>query len=65
LFFGRSIPLTRPLLSEVKPFDREYADARRLLAFLELVNSTSAEHVPPTSLIREFIGGSAFESPAG
>jgi len=51
----------RPLLSEVKPFDREYADARRLLAFLELVNSTSAEHVPPTSLIREFIGGSVFE----
>lgn len=51
----------RPLLSEVKPFDREYADARRLLAFLELVNSTSAEHVPATSLIREFIGGGAFE----
>ena len=51
----------RPLLSEVKPFDREYADARRLLAFLELVNSTSAEHVPPTSLMREFIGGSVFE----
>jgi uridine kinase len=50
-----------PLLSEVKPFDREYADARRLLAFLELVNSSSAEHVPPTSLIREFIGGSVFE----
>ena len=51
----------RPLLSEVKPFDREYADARRLLAFLELVNSCSAEHVPPTSLLREFIGSSAFE----
>ncbi len=51
----------RPLLSEVKPFDREYADARRLLAFLELVNSRSAEHVPPTSLIREFIGGSVFD----
>jgi uridine kinase len=51
----------RPLLSEVKPFDREYADARRLLAFLELVNSVSAEDVPPTSLIREFIGGSAFD----
>ena len=51
----------RPLLSEVKPFDREYADARRLLEFLELVNSTSAEHVPNTSLIREFIGGSAFD----
>ncbi len=51
----------RPLLSEVKPYDREYADARRLLAFLELVNSCPAEHVPPISLLREFIGGSAFE----
>jgi uridine kinase len=50
----------RPLLAEVKPFDREYAEARRLLAFLELINSTSAENVPTTSLIREFIGGSAF-----
>ena len=50
----------RPLLSEVKPFDLEYANARRLLAFLNLVNSCSAEHVPPTSLLREFIGGSAF-----
>ena len=38
----------------------EYADARRLLGFLEFVNSASAEDVPPTSLLREFIGGSAF-----
>ncbi|MCX6875931.1 MAG: nucleoside kinase [Verrucomicrobia bacterium] len=51
----------RPLLSEVKPSAPEYADARRLLGFLELVNSASAEDVPPTSLLREFIGGSAFE----
>jgi len=51
----------RPLLSEVKPFDNEYADARRLLEFLELVNSCSAEGVPATSLIREFIGGSIFD----
>jgi uridine kinase len=51
----------RPLLSEVKPSDPEYVDARRLLGFLELVNSASAEAVPPTSLLREFIGGSAFE----
>jgi len=51
----------RPLLSEVKPSDPEYADARRLLGFLELVNSASAESVPPTSLLREFIGASAFD----
>ncbi|MEI7910037.1 MAG: nucleoside kinase [Verrucomicrobiota bacterium] len=51
----------RPLLSEVKPSEPEYVDARRLLGFLQLVNSASAEAVPPTSLLREFIGGSAFE----
>lgn len=50
----------RPLLAEVKPSSPEYADARRLLGFLEVVNSAPADHVPPTSLIREFIGGSAF-----
>ncbi|MEO0018418.1 MAG: Threonine--tRNA ligase 2 [Verrucomicrobiota bacterium] len=50
----------RPLLAEVKPSDPEYADARRLLGFLEVVNSASSEQVPPTSLIREFIGGGAF-----
>lgn len=50
----------RPLLAEVKPSDPEYADARRLLGFLEIVNPASTEHVPSTSLIREFIGGSAF-----
>ncbi len=49
-----------PLLSEVKPSDPEYVDARRLLGFLELVNAAAAESVPPTSLLREFIGGSAF-----
>jgi uridine kinase len=51
----------QPLLSEVKPSEPEYADARRLLGFLEFVNSASAEAVPPTSLLREFIGGSAFD----
>ena len=51
----------RPLLAEVKPSEPEYADARRLLEFLEIVNPAPADHVPPTSLIREFVGGSAFE----
>lgn len=50
----------RPLLAEVKPSAPEYADVRRLLGFLEVVNQGSDEHVPRASLIREFIGGSAF-----
>lgn len=51
----------RPLLSEVKPSSPEYADARRLLGFLEMVNPGPTDQVPPASLIREFIGGSAFD----
>ena len=51
----------RPLLSEVKPSAPEYADATRLLAFLEVVNPAPPEQVPPTSILREFTGGSAFD----
>ncbi len=51
----------RPLLSEVKPSSPEYADAMRLLSFLEVTNPGPADQVPPTSLLREFIGGSAFD----
>jgi uridine kinase len=51
----------RPLLSEVKPSAPEYADATRLLAFLEVVNPAPIDHVPPTSILREFTGGGAFD----
>ena len=50
-----------PLLRKVNPTMPEYAEARRLLSFLENFSTVSPEAVPPRSIIREFIGGSAFK----
>ena len=50
-----------PLLRSVRLEDgMAYTTARRLMAFLELVNPISPELVPSDSVLREFIGGSAF-----
>ncbi len=48
------------LLGEVQQNSIEYAEARRLLKFLEYFKTVSKEEVPPTSLLREFVGGSSF-----
>ena len=53
--------LARPLLSEIKPHQTVYAEARRMLEFLSHFHPLSTEIPPPTSIIREFIGGSDFE----
>ena len=50
-----------PLLRCVTPLHREYAEASRLLRFLQHFSSISAAAVPPHSIIREFIGDSAFK----
>ena len=50
-----------PLLRSVKPTMKEYAEARRLLSFLENFASIPPQYVPGDSLLREFIGGSAFK----
>lgn len=50
-----------PLLRSVRLEEgTAYTTARRLMAFLELVNPISPELVPSDSVLREFIGGSAF-----
>jgi uridine kinase len=49
------------LLREVQPGDPNYFDAQRILTRLEMVSSVAESHVPPESLLREFIGGSVFE----
>ncbi len=50
-----------PLLRSVRLEDgAAYTTARRLMALLELVNPISPELVPADSVLREFIGGSAF-----
>lgn len=50
-----------PLLRRVNPTMPEFAEARRLLSFLENFATISPDAVPPRSIIREFIGGSAFK----
>ena len=49
-----------PLLRAVKPGKSEYAEAVRLLSFLENFTPIPPQYVPGTSILREFIGGSEF-----
>ena len=53
-------PFVEPLLAEIKPYHPQYAEARRLLDFLSSFLSISDHLVPPTSILREFIGHSSF-----
>lgn len=50
-----------PLLRCVTPLDREYAEASRLLSFLNNFYPIPSNFVPGQSIIREFIGGSEFK----
>jgi uridine kinase len=53
-------PYVEPLLAEVKPYHPQYAEARRMQDFLASFLGVSDRLVPPTSLLREFIGRSSF-----
>lgn len=50
-----------PVLREVPKDVPEYAEASRLLRFLKYFNYLNDEELPPTSLLREFLGGSSFK----
>jgi uridine kinase len=50
-----------PQLRSVKPNMIEYAEARRLLSFLENFAPIPPQYVPGTSILREFIGESEFK----
>jgi uridine kinase len=50
-----------PLLRAVKPGQREYAEASRLLSFLENFAPILPQYVPSASILREFIGDSEFK----
>jgi uridine kinase len=52
--------LAVPLLEKIPAGDDAYTEARRLLMFLMLFQPVAADEVPPTSILREFIGGSSF-----
>ena len=49
-----------PILSEVPKFCEEYTEAHRLLKFLQYFVPVPEKEIPPTSLLREFVGGSSF-----
>lgn len=53
-------PYAEMLLAEVKPHHTQYAEARRLQEFLTLFLPISTDQVPPTSILREFVGQSSF-----
>ncbi len=50
-----------PILHDVPNTSVEYDDARRLLKFLDNFIPIDPSEIPPTSLLREFIGGSSFK----
>jgi uridine kinase len=49
-----------PVLSEVPQYCDEYAEAYRLIKFLGFFAPIPDREIPPTSLLREFTGGSSF-----
>jgi uridine kinase len=48
------------LLKQVKENVPEYSEAVRLLIFISYFISIQEEEIPPTSVLREFLGGSSF-----
>ena len=50
-----------PILEQVKENRPEYSEAYRLHKFLQYFESIPDNDLPPTSLLREFLGGSSFE----
>ena len=49
-----------PLLEQVPENVPEYCEAYRLRKFLNYIKPIPADQIPPTSLLREFLGGSSF-----
>ncbi len=51
-------PLASPLLNQIKPWNEEYIEARRLSGFLHNFSILSPDVVPGDSILREYIGNS-------
>ena len=49
------------ILSQVPKNCPEYAEAHRLLKFIHYFLPVSDKEIPPTSIMREFVGGSSFK----
>lgn len=50
-----------PLLREVTGQHSEHSKALRLLKFFSYVKAIQTREIPPTSILREFLGGSSFK----
>ncbi len=53
-------PFAEPILLEVQPNQPEYSEATRLLGFFRYLKPLKPTEIPPTSILREFLGGSSF-----
>jgi uridine kinase len=49
-----------PLLDDVPKYCEEYTTAHRLKKYLSYFESIPENEIPPTSFLREFVGGSSF-----
>ncbi|MBO4985192.1 MAG: nucleoside kinase [Bacteroides sp.] len=54
-------PHAEPILSDVPRNCPEYSEAYRLLKFIKYFCPVQDKEIPPTSLLREFLGGSSFK----
>lgn len=57
-------PIAEKLFLEITPESPAYAQARqilKILSFFTPLDAKMVEEVPPTSILREFIGGSSFQ----
>ncbi len=59
--FGVLKKFADPILKEVMPDKPEFDEAARLLKFFSYFVPISDKEIPPTSIIREFLGGSSFD----
>ncbi|MBE6600108.1 MAG: nucleoside kinase [Ruminococcaceae bacterium] len=50
-----------PILLSVQPSDEYYSEVRNIVNFLNHINEADVDdEIPPTSIVREFIGGNSF-----
>ncbi|MDL2238627.1 nucleoside kinase [Bacteroidales bacterium OttesenSCG-928-K03] len=54
-------PFVLPVLAKVYETEPEYSEAQRLLKFISYFESIDSKEIPPTSLMKEFLGGSSFK----
>ena len=54
-------PFAEKILREVPDTVPEFDEARRMLKFLDNFIPITSDEIPPTSILREFIGGSSFK----